>query len=473
MYKPNFFCNTETMQFLAQLPYAAEHPTEDLTVHFIDAPYWFIFTADDRSWTLRAKQRGELFSPDESLLIELAGITVSKQTGEGEGRATDRALSQNMAFFFQACRNLSFYVQQNGLAAEYGKLNPEDAGVLLTVTNGSLSHKPVRGTQRPDLACFTLFGQTAMMRPYMEDFIVGNELFLMNLDEQIEAAENGTDACMEALALTYLNGDEEVTPDPAKAVYWFQKLAERGSTTAQFNLALHHAKGFGTPRSFTEALRWLKQSAAGGDSDAEALLPTLQKAVDAEQRLAAAPGDAQAQADLAGIYMSLGGSLDQAGPQKDYETAFALAEAAADQGNGDGIWALALAYEHGRGVEKNINRAVVLYDYGASLGHAACQHSLACYYFRGDYLKKNSKKAFELCMRSAEQGYGLAMADVGRCYQFATGVDGNMKTAVEWYEKSLAVLPDPELARKTAVFKKMSAVDKHWGEDYPCVEDDE
>ena len=42
-----------------------------------------------------------------------------------------------------------------------------------------------------------------------------------------------------------------------------------------------------------------------------------------------------------------------------------------------------------------------------------------------------------------------------------------MKTAVEWYEKACEVLDDPELARKTAIFKSLADVDEHWEEDYP------
>ena len=76
-------------------------------------------------------------------------------------------------------------------------------------------------------------------------------------------------------------------------------------------------------------------------------------------------------------------------------------------------------------------------------------------------------------MKSAQQGYGLAMADVGRCYQFGNGVMGNMKTAVEWYEKALEVIHDPELERKTAMFKMIGENDEHWGENYPGTDEED
>ena len=252
--------------------------------------------------------------------------------------------------------------------------------------------------------------------------------------------------------MAYLNG-EEVEQSPEKATAWFRKLAELGHSNAQFNMGLHCAKGHGTPRSFTEALYWMQMAADNGDTDAPAIIERLEKAVAAEKKIDS--GDPQAEADLAAFYMFMGNSLDQADPEKDYTIALTFAQSAAAQNNGDGIWALALAYEHGRGVEANVERAIELYRKGAELGHAPSQHSLACYYFRGDVVEADHDLAFELCMKSARQGYGLAMKDVGRCYQFGNGVEDDMDLAIEWYEKALEVIADPELERKVQVFKML------------------
>ena len=370
-----------------------------------------LFSADAESWQLKAIQRGEIFSHDENRAIELGTLTVNKVTGEGSGNTTDQMLHQNFGAFFQACRNLSFYAQENNWDAEFGGIDPNEAGVMLGVEGDELTYKIVSGKKRPDMMCATFFGAPTMGRPYMDDFMENSAFEMMSFEEKLEAAENGDENAMEAVAMAYLNGDE----------------------------------------------------------DAPALLEKYNKAAEAVKKISS--GDAQAQADLAGVLMALAGSLEQAGTSEDdYEQAFELAQKSADQNNGDGIWALALCYEHGRGVEANVDIAIELYERGAELGHAPSQHSLACYYFRGDVLEQDNKKAFELCMKSAEQGYGLAMADVGRCYQFGNGVMGNMKTAVEWYEKALEVIDDPELERKTAMFKMIGENDEHWGEDYPCTD---
>ncbi len=470
MNKPNFFCNIDTLNYLIGLEYPDEHPTVDISVDLIEAPFWFIFSADEENWTLRTIQRGDLFTHDENMGIDLGTLAVNKATGEGTGNTTNQMLSQNMGAFFQACRNLSYYVQENNLTAEFGELDPEQSGIMLETDGEQLTYKIVSGKDRPDVMCATLFGGMQMMRPYMDDFMERSAADMMSLEEKIEAAENGDEYLMDQLAMAYLNGDDGIEVDPEQAVYWFKKMAEAGNSNGMFNLGLHCAKGFGIDRSFEQAVYWLEQAAENGDDDAPAIIEKLIKAVDAEKRVSS--GDAQAQADLAAAYMFVGNSLSQAEPDKDYKIAFDLAQKSAAQDNGDGIWTLALAYEHGRGVETNVDIAIELYERGAELGHAPSQHSLACYYFRGDVLEQDNKKAFELCMKSAEQGYGLAMADVGRCYQFGNGVMGNMKTAVEWYEKALEAIDDPELERKTAMFKMMGENDPTWGEDYPGDDDD-
>ena len=114
-------------------------------------------------------------------------------------------------------------------------------------------------------------------------------------------------------------------------------------------------------------------------------------------------------------------------------------------------------------VEGRLPREVRTYDFLDNLGIE---------YMSGTNLKKDYHKGFELFKAAAEQGYGLAMRDLGICYQFATGTTGNMKTAVEWYEKALEVIDDPELEQKVMMFKMMGEMDENFDEDYPEVDED-
>ncbi len=462
MTRPNFFCDIDSLNTLLGMEFNGEYKDLDLTMDIIELPYYFIFSCDKNTWTVKAFQRGELYSHDDSG-IERGSVEVNKESGEGQVKATQE-LGENMGAFLAACRSLSYFIQENQLEERYEDFNPEEKGFMLYVENDSLKYKVVEGKERPDMMCSTLFGGTVMGRPYMDDFMERSARESMSIEEKIDAAENGDIDCMDELAMLYTNGDEDTDSDPQKAVYWFRKMAEAGNSNGMFNLGLHLAKGHGIERNFEQAAFWMEKAADAGDEDAPNAAKEYKKL--AECIVKAEAGDAQAQAELAGGLMKLGGSLDQAGQGNDYTESVRWAQKAIDQGNAEGMWVMALAYHHGRGVAQNMDIAIEYYEQGAELGNAACRHNLGCEYMSGEHVEEDHKKAFELIKSAAEQGYGLAMRDLGRCYQFGKGCMGNMKTAVEWYEKALEVIDDPELEQKTMIFKMMADSDPSWDEDY-------
>ena len=464
--RPNFFCSLDTLEYLRTMEISSPEQNMELTVDVIELPYVLTYSEDKENYVLRAMQRGELYDHSNTG-IEKGSLTLNKKTKDGMGTATEE-LKDVMGSFLSACIHLAAFVQSKNLRPIYEDFDPELQGILLYVDNAELKYKTVEGKARPDLMVELLFGGRAMGRPYMEDFWERSEREMMPLDEKIKAAEDGDIACMEDLVQLYLNGNEEITPDPKKTVYWLQKMADAGNATGMFNLSLHYAKGHGVKRDFKKAAEWMERSAKAGDEDAPDAASRYREYADSLEK--AKSGDVQAMANLAGAYMEMGGSLNQAGPGDDYKESVKWAKKAADQNNGDGIWILALAYEHGRGVKQDIDKAVELYKHGAELGNAKCQTSYGAYLIRGDHGEKSPKKGFALCLAAAEQGYPLAMKNVGLCYQFANGTTGNMKTAIEWFEKYLQYEDDPELAQKVALFKGLSTQDPGFTDDYASMD---
>lgn len=443
----------------------------DFGFDIIDQPFYCAVKSGETHIEIKLYVRSEM-----GAFLEMPDVGVEIHTDGGGTKVTANSgrlggdAAQTILLFFKAATILGTYIAQKNLLDEFSNMDTDTEGVMIRLVDDDLSFERVSGKKRPAMACTTLFGGIQLMRPYQDEIMDSWMDEMMPLEEKIELAEDGDEDMMEQLAHAYLNGDDEVEVEPEKAVYWLTKLAELDNSDAQFNLGLFNAKGFGIERSFKNALYWLERAEENGDTDAPNLIEKLKKAVIAEEIVST--GNAQAQADLAETYMFLGNSLDQAGADEDYKLAFEFAQKSAAQDNGDGIWTLALAYEHGRGVEANVEKAIEFYEKGAKLGHAPSQHSLACYYLRGDILEQDKNKGFELCLKSAEQGYGLAMRDVGRCYQFGNGVMGNMKTAVEWYEKALEVIDDLELEEKTALFKMLGENDEHWDDDFDENDDD-
>lgn len=466
MARPNFFCDVDALNCILGMEFGDDYRDIELTMDLIELPFYFIFSADADTWTVKAMQRGEIYQHDDSG-IEKGSVVVNKESGEGQVKAT-RELGENMGAFFAACCNISKYIQDKGLESVYADFDPEEKGIMLYVEGDELEYKVVEGKARPDMMVQTLFGGVTMGRPYMDDFMANSALEMMSFEEKLEAAEDGDEDAMQAVAMAYLNGDkdEDVEQDPVKALYWLEKSAEAGNSSSAFNAGLFYAKGYGTERNLEKAAEWMERAAEEGDEDAEALAPKYRQAL--ADTTAAENGDAAAQGRLAEFYMSMAGSLEQAGTGNFYEESLKWAKQAAEQGDGDGLWTLALAYEHGRGVAKNVDIAIEYYEQGSAVGHARSLNSLGCYYIRGEVVEQNMKLGFEMVLRASLLGDGEAMANLGRCYQFGNGCMGNMKKAIFWYRKSLELIPNEELEQKAMIFEMMPDMgeeEDYYGED--------
>lgn len=434
---------------------------QDMAIEFIDAaPLTAEVVYDGENAEISMYARDEMHTNSS---LALHGTASNGEVTVDDGDEDTVNIGYDLA------ESVNKYLAEKKMIEECLALDSEKSGILFELDDEAIVASIVSGKDRPDMLCRTLFGGVQMMRPYSDEI---EEQFMresMSVEELEEAANDGDEDAMEQLAMMYLNGDE-VDENPEKAYYWFVKSAEAGNDQAMFNVGLFTAKGFGTERDFAKAAEWMQKAADEGDEDAEACAEEYKKLADAVEKAKA--GDAQAQADLACGLMKLGGSLDQAGEGKDYEESVMWAEKAVAQGCPDGYWTLALAYHHGRGVDEDMDKAIEIYQKGADVGNAPCQHNLGCEYMSGMNLKKDYHKGFELIKAAAEQGYGLAMRDLGRCYQFANGTTGNMKTAIEWYEKALEVIDDPELEQKVMMFKMMGDMDEGFGEDYPEEDED-
>lgn len=81
--------------------------------------------------------------------------------------------------------------------------------------------------------------------------------------------------CMEAqrdLGALFATGDWTGPHDPARAVEWYRRAAERGHIDAQYNLGCMYLSGEGVPSDPTEGLRWLRCAADQGDEQTLRLL---------------------------------------------------------------------------------------------------------------------------------------------------------------------------------------------------------
>lgn len=364
-----------------------------------------LYTRDERKATFdHLKQGSKSWKVNPDNTIEFSGADL-----QGEHKTE--------ALYMLAFLEMRQFLRATGKLAELKKLGNCGSGVVIKATGQADDAKAtiVRGRNRPDLPCNMFLLGEQMMRPYMDEMMSDAMMSGMSLEEKIEAAENGDPDIMENLAQMYLNGDD-VKQDFGKSAYWWEKLANTGNATGQFNLGLYYAKGCGVKRDFNKAVEWMKKSAENGDDDA----PNAAKLYDgaAEKLKKAESGDPVAQAEVAKLYTQLGGSLEQFGTQKDYEEAFKWAKKSADQGNLDGLYCLALCYEHGRGTAIAKTKAATTYEKAAKLGHAPSQWNLAVCYLNGSGYERDEVKGYMWAYQAADQGNELAIN--GLTYQGKT-----------------------------------------------------
>jgi TPR repeat protein len=149
-------------------------------------------------------------------------------------------------------------------------------------------------------------------------------------------------------------------------------------------------------------------------------------------RPAAEAGDRDAQFMLALAYRS-----GQGVAASDAEAARWL-DRAARQGHVQAQYLLGLAYLRGRGVAADPKTAVSWFAQAADKGDAAAQYHLGLAYASGEGVARNETGGLGWLERSADQGYAEAQYAVGDMYQTGQGARRNIPWATRWYAKAAA-----------------------------------
>ncbi|MFI5247784.1 MAG: tetratricopeptide repeat protein, partial [Nitrospirales bacterium] len=168
-----------------------------------------------------------------------------------------------------------------------------------------------------------------------------------------------------------------------KARSWFEKAAAQGDQYAMGNLAIFLDGGLGGPRDPARAEQ-LRKAAANGptkvpekfykDGSATTMTALWQQGryADAVQVASglAGQGNVGAQAIMARAYYK------GLGVQPNDQTALLWAQKAAQEKNPDGLYILGLMYENGRGVRRNLTKAVNLLESASALGQMEAKSEL-------------------------------------------------------------------------------------------------
>lgn len=117
---------------------------------------------------------------------------------------------------------------------------------------------------------------------------------------------------------------------------------------------------------------------------------------------------------------------------QDYQTARLLYALAARNGLPKAKSALAYLYEHGLGTEKNVQRALVLYEQAANEGDRGAQNHLGRVYLANG----ECKKALKFSEFAASQNDPSACMRLCRMLLWGEGTDQDYKKAMYYYRKA-------------------------------------
>ena len=138
---------------------------------------------------------------------------------------------------------------------------------------------------------------------------------------------------------------QSVKQDHAEAVKWYQKAAEQGYTSAQYNLGSNLYVGNGITQNYTEALNWWLKAAESGDADSQ---------------------------NNVGAMFQRGQGVKQ-----DYSEALKWYTKASEQGHTSALYNLGLMYAEGTGMKsQNTAGALNCFYKAAQKGHEKAKAKL-------------------------------------------------------------------------------------------------
>jgi TPR repeat protein len=150
---------------------------------------------------------------------------------------------------------------------------------------------------------------------------------------------------------------------------------------------------------------------------------------------AASPGAAQPPSSTDTLYRGWQYQMGQGVP-KDAAVAARLYADAANQGNPDAMYRLALLYRDGNGIGQDSAAAANWFYQAAKQGHAAAQMELGFACITGNGVHLDNVAGFRWLQLAAQAGLARAQAALGAMYQTGRGLAQNDPEASVWFRRA-------------------------------------
>lgn len=231
----------------------------------------------------------------------------------------------------------------------------------------------------------------------------GDYVAAMGEAEKRLAVDPKDAAALTLIGRLYLEG-QGVARDRAKAMQWFRRAADAGGRDAAYFFGAAALVGRDTVKDRALACAYLEKA-----KDHPAALELLGEM-----------------------------ALENEGAEPDFSKALGYFRRAAELGDSDAAYALALFYKNGRGVLADPAEAANWLRKASEAGHAAAMVEFAIMEFNGVGVERDRPHAVRLLRQAAAAGNAVAQNRLARLLAEGLGVEKNHSEAVMWNSRAKA-----------------------------------
>jgi len=179
------------------------------------------------------------------------------------------------------------------------------------------------------------------------------------------------------------------------------ELAKMSDGPSQRKVAVSYRDGIGVERNIGEAINWMRKAA---------------------------------DEDIISSRCELFDMLWERGADGDYDEMISVINPLVEKNDAAATVRFGRAYLSGRGVEKNVNKAILLISRSADLDPYWTKE------FFGTLMKHGTTEIFiemmDFIIMSADRGCAESMGNLGRMYRDGKGVEKDLEKAAEWMRKA-------------------------------------
>ena len=205
--------------------------------------------------------------------------------------------------------------------------------------------------------------------------------------------------------------------------------AKSGDIEAQFQMSGYYAEGIGVEEDVSEAMRWMREAATGGHTEAQYRMGAFYSRDVSEAvqwfTKAGQNGHLAAQKYLGTHY---------AGSGKDEEKAFQWFLMAAQQHDVESAYEVGNMYFYGLGTEADHDVAFEYYRLAAEADYVPALVAVGECYLDGEGVAQDGKKAFKAFTQAAASNNASALYNLGYCYHTGQGTKMNTIRANAMYQ---------------------------------------